>query len=113
MKHCLCLLIFISISMFGESKRHRVIWQENPESKATIMWDQSSGSSPKIYYDKLDHGQNSEKYTLSKSPESITDFRGMDNAIVHLTNLEPDTNYYFVIKDSRDTSERFFFRTAS
>ena len=112
MKCIVCLVCLLSLCAFSESKRFRVVWQDNPESEACVIWDQSNGSNPRLYYDKLDHGQNTGKYAFSSTPDKELDFRGMDNTYVYLKNLQPDTLYYFVVKDSNDTSERYFFRTA-
>ena len=37
----------------------------------------------------------------------------MNNTFVHLSNLTPNTKYYFVIKDKVGVSPRFWFKTAS
>jgi len=35
----------------------------------------------------------------------------MNNQFLRLTGLQPNTSYYFVIKDSNSTSRRLWFKT--
>lgn len=100
------------ISSTAATSRYRVVWQENPHTTAKVIWDQLSGQNPTIHYGKLDHGQKSNLYKNSKPANKHLAYKGMHNQSVRLTNLEPDTNYYFVITDTDSTSKRFFFKTA-
>ena len=36
----------------------------------------------------------------------------MNNHFARLSGLQPNTNYYFVIRDSQGTSQRMYFKTA-
>lgn len=79
----------------------------------TIAWDQRSGTSPVLYYDVIDHGQNINNYISTQRPNHQVRFRGMHNHFVRLKNLQPNTHYYFVIEDSEGLSPRFFFQTGA
>jgi hypothetical protein len=77
-----------------------------------IGWEQVSGSNAKIYYDTIDYGTNWSNYTFYKPTETEVFDRGMNNSFTKLTGLTPNTNYFFIIKDSEGTSSRFWFKTA-
>lgn len=114
MRYLLLLLVLtMSNLLMAETARYRIVWQENPDSEALIVWDQQSGSDPVVHYGKLDHGVDHTAYANSAQSTRSEVFRGMTNTSVKLTGLEADTHYYFVIKDSDSVSERFFFQTAA
>lgn len=77
-----------------------------------IGWDQQDGQSPVVYFGAMDHGQDAEAYPHSATPDLVHHYRGMNNHFVRLNGLEPDTAYYFIIKDSNSVSRRMWFRTA-
>lgn len=106
------LLSFLTTYIFAGSTRYRIIITDAPSSTITIGWDQISGDKPIVYYGKRDHGTKISEYSSKKTPERVIEYRGMNNHFVKLTKLEPDTNYYFIIKDSEDVSRRFWFKTA-
>lgn len=106
------IIFFISYSLFAHSDRYRLVITDDPATTITIGWDQVSGEDPMVYYGEDDGGTNADRYSIHVSPKRIIEFRGMSNHFVKLTNLEPDTNYYFLIKDSEGVSKRLWFRTA-
>jgi len=112
MKLTLLLLSLLSTLSFAATQRYRVVWEDKPHNEAKIVFELVSGSNPVVHYGKLDHGQNAALYPSTATPYSTLYYKSMDNQFVKLSNLDPDTNYYFVIKDSNSTSQRFFFRTA-
>ncbi len=77
-----------------------------------IGWEQVSGSNTKIYYDSIDYGINWSNYAFFKSKETEVIDRGMTNSFTKLDGLTPNTNYYFLIKDSEGISSRYWFKTA-
>lgn len=111
-KQLLTLLCLVPSLVDAASDKFRVVWQENPDSEAKVIWDQVSGSAPIIHFGKLDHGQNAASYERSQTPESEVLYKGMANNYATLTGLEADTNYYFVVQDSEGVSSRYYFRTA-
>lgn len=96
----------------GGSVRYRLVWTEAPETTVTIGWDQRAGENPVVYYGPEDHGQAWSKYPLSQKPHRVEQYKGMTNTFAKLTGLEPDTAYYFVVKDSWGASKRMWFKTA-
>lgn len=106
------LLLTIVGSVFANTGRFRLTLRGNPSNSIVIGWDQVSGSNPVVYYGTVDQGTNWSAYQSGKSPDRVVSYRGMNNHFARLTNLQADTYYYFVIRDSQGTSQRFYFRTA-
>jgi hypothetical protein len=111
-------LIFFVFSMCNlpdtssGSARYRLVWTKDPETVATIGWDQRAGEKPVVYYGPEDHGRAWSKYPFSQTPHRVEHYKGMTNTFAELKGLQPDTAYYFVIKDSLGASKRMWFRTA-
>lgn len=106
------LFCFITELAFAKTDKYRCIWRDNPATTMTIAWNQVSGSAPILYYDTKDNGTDISKYRLQKTPSKSIQSKGLNNKFVRLTNLKPNTKYYFVIKDSNSKSKRFWFQTA-
>lgn len=99
-------------SVFGNSDKFRCMWRDDPATTMVIGWNQISGTSPVLYFDSKDHGRDIKKYPTFKGPDRIVNFREMSNHFVRLRNLKPNTEYFFVIKDSEGVSSRMSFKTA-
>ena len=87
------------------------MFRADPATTASIGWDQVSGSDPVVFYDTVDHGTDHALYAMQQSVTRAVTYRGMDNNYARLTDLKPNTAYYFVIRDSEGTSERYWFKT--
>jgi len=96
----------------ASNDKYRLTLRENPATTIVIGWNQISGTNPTVYYGSVDHGTNYSNYSYSITPSRIVNYRGMNNNFVRLSRLNPDTAYYFVIKDSEGVSKRFWFKTA-
>ena len=101
-----------SLVTFSFNNKYRLVITDNPATTITLGWNQVSGSSPILYYDIIDHGTNWSNYSNSKSVDRSVYYKGMNNTFIKMTGLTPDTNYYFIIKDSEGVSDRFWFKTA-
>ena len=100
-------------SDYAASDKYRLVWNDDPTSTMTIIWDQLIGDSSVVLYGKEDFGRQYWKYPNEQVPtRRLLDYYGMNTHYARLQNLEPDETYYFVIQDSVGVSERFFFRTA-
>ena len=106
------ILLFFCFSAAAKTDKYRCMWRENPATTMVIGWNQLSGSSPVLYYDTADKGQNAQAYAHAQAPNRSISFQGMNNQFVRLTNLQPNTTYYFIIKDSEGLSTRMSFQTA-
>ncbi|MCS6905294.1 MAG: metallophosphoesterase family protein [Bacteroidia bacterium] len=89
----------------------RLTFRQDPSTTAVIGWDQEKGESPILYYGLEDKKQEWKAYPYSHKPDRMVFYMGMHNYFARLTNLLPDTTYYFVIKDSEGISARYQFRT--
>jgi len=105
----ICILLVQSI--FANNDKYRISFRDDPSTTMVIGWNQISGSNPTVYYDTVDHGQNYGAYAFNQTPDRSVSAKGMNNRFVRLSGLTPNTAYYFVIRDSQGTSERFWFKT--
>ena len=93
----------------------RLVWLTDPSTTITIAWKQTSGSPATVYYGNEDFGRSHTLYpnsntvdlahTYNRSGTIVSQFTG-------LSGLDPDTAYYFVLKDDSGISQRYWFRTA-
>ena len=88
------------------------MWRSDPATTIVVGWDQVSGVDPVLYYGQEDFGAEASAYSFSRKPDRIVPAKGMNNHFVRLSGLKPGTIYYFIIKDSKETSRSFSFRTA-
>lgn len=109
----LLLLYFGLPSAFGKTARYRAMWREDPSTTMVIGWDQISGANPVVFFDVADHGLNVNQYSFSQKADYAVLGKGMNNHFARLTNLIPNTIYYFIIKDSEGLSKRMSFQTMS
>lgn len=108
-----CLIFcFIGHNTFAKSSKFRCMWRDNPATSMVIGWDQESGSSPLVFFDTKDHGNEVSKYRFQKKTDSVVSFHEMNNNFARFNNLLPNTVYYFIIKDNEGQSERYSFKTA-
>ena len=106
------LLSFFSLCVFANTSKYRLSLRADPATTIVIGWDQTSGSNPVVHYGTTDQGTNYNAYSNSKAPDRTVSYRGMNNHFARLTGLQPNTYYYFVIRDSQGTSQRMYFKTA-
>ncbi|MGB0974108.1 MAG: fibronectin type III domain-containing protein [Flavobacteriaceae bacterium] len=107
----LCSILFTNV-LLASNSRYRIILTDDPATTIMIGWDQNSGTNPIVHFGTTDYGTTWGNYPTSKSVDRTVSYKGMNNNFAKLTGLTPDTNYYFVIRDSEGTSQRFWFRTA-
>jgi len=114
LKNCIAIgllqLVFTPISQ-ATSDKFRCIIRDEPSTTMTIGWNQLSGADATVCYGMVDFGRNAEKYPSRLTPQRIVAAKGMNNHFARLSNLRPNTVYYFVIQDSEGTSQRYYFRT--
>jgi len=95
------------------SDKYRLAWNDDPTTTMTIIWDQLKDSDSRVHYGKEDFGRDFTKYPLTKEPtRKLLNTYEMNTHYAEIKNLEPDQNYYFVIKDEFGVSKRFYFKTA-
>ncbi len=97
---------------YAASDKYRLVWNDDPTSTITLIWDQLKEFDAIVYYDTVDHGRQYWKYTWQSAPQKRSTWYEMNTRYLKLTDLEPDKPYYFTIKDDQGLSERYWFRTA-
>lgn len=113
LRHASLLLICLfPLLASGATEKYRAMWREDPSTSMVIGWNQKSGNSPMVYLDVVDYGQDYSRYRFSKTPDQAVSMKGMNNHFARLKGLQPNTVYYFVIRDSEGVSPRFSFKTA-
>ncbi len=110
--YILLALFLLGLQLQASNGKYRLTLRGNPATSIVIGWDQTSGSNPIVYYGTTDYGTNYNSYPNSKTPDRVVSYKSMNNHFARLTGLQPNTSYYFVIRDSQGTSERFWFKTA-
>lgn len=103
--------------------RHlRVIWTEDPSSYAVISWTTmyEHGKNHRVFYDTLRRGGDKRNYAF-QTPASKNgaismvdeDFKeGVPQGYYHhadLKNLQPSTEYYFIVESDDMVSDEFYF----
>ncbi|NLR93518.1 purple acid phosphatase family protein, partial [Flammeovirga agarivorans] len=106
------IMLGIAWNTYASTDKYRLTFRDDPATTINIIWNQISGENPVVHYGVVDHGTNADAYAMTKSVDRSVEYKGMSNQIVRLTGLQPNTAYYFVIKDSEGTSQRFWFKTA-
>ncbi len=93
--------------------KYRLVWNDDPTTTMTVAWDQLRGTNPMVHYGSRDEDKVWQNYPYSQQPTRATlGYRGMNTHFAKLQGLKPDQKYYFIIRDSEGTSERFWFKTA-
>lgn len=116
------LILLISFSVFtscqekeykpAASDKYRIVWNDDPSSTITVIWNQLKGDGGKVYYGTKDFGREFEDYPLVQEPtRKLLHYYGMNTYYAEIKNLEADQNYYFVIKDEFGVSKRYYFKT--
>lgn len=103
--------IFLS-DLAAKTGRYRIMWRNDPATTMVIGWDQISGNSATLHLDKRDFGRQASSYAYSFKAQKVISFHKMNNHFVRLAGLEPNTVYYFILKDDDGTSEVYSFKTA-
>jgi hypothetical protein len=90
----------------------RVSWTDDPTTTFTIGWDQTTGKNAVVYYGTKDHGKKWMHYKQAQKPTRKINHLGMRTRFCDLKGLQPNTNYYFVIKDDSGVTDRYWVKTA-
>ncbi len=90
----------------------RAMWNDDPATTMVIGWNQLEGVNPVLKWGPVDQGDDASAYPNSLSPYKENTVLDMHTYFAKFTGLTPDTYYYFVIKDSEGTSQRYYFLTA-
>lgn len=113
-KTSLILLLMLSVSSItslANTRYYRLSYRDDPSTTIVVGWNQNGGNNPMVHFDTIDHGTNATAYTFTHGVDRSVSHQGMVNNFARITGLQPNTVYYFVIKDSDGTSARMSFKT--
>ncbi|MEC5129112.1 metallophosphoesterase family protein [Verrucomicrobiales bacterium BCK34] len=123
--YCLTTLLLTS-ALFGQegvaiisendsnTEKFRVVWSDDPTTKATISWNQKAGEPGVVHFGSEDFGRKHHLYPETEEVDRTFRYtETINNCFVHLEDLKPDTRYFFCIKDDAGVSRRLSFKTAS
>ncbi|MCX7697305.1 MAG: fibronectin type III domain-containing protein [Bacteroidales bacterium] len=107
-------LTLIVNQVFAGTRFYRASFRDDPTTTIVIGWcEDGTSTNPKLFYGPQDHGQNYQNYPYQATVSRTVSHRGLVNHFVRLTNLQPGTKYFFVIKDDQSISPRMSFKTLS
>ncbi len=87
------------------SDKYRLIWNDDPKTTMTVAWNQYQGTPT------LNYGLSKEtKHKIV--PQRQVQYRGMNNTFARLTELKPNSRYYFKVCTSNICSDTMYFKTA-
>jgi PKD repeat protein len=97
-------------NVFAVTEKYRLVWNANddPATTMTVGWNQVTGTDPAVYYGTDPDGTG----WIAQAPQDSNTWAGMNNTFAILTDLLPDTAYYFEVRDSEGSSETMWFKTA-
>ncbi len=95
-------------------KHIRVVWHQNPASTAHIVWTTDKiKCKSKIYFDTESRNGKIEKYSYQEKAKTRPYFGTLDfRHSSTITNLRPNTKYYFMVKAGDLISKEYYFITA-
>lgn len=96
----------------SSTDKYRVVWTGDPTTEAVIAWNQVEGNPGTVFFGEEDGGRKPDSYPEQQEVDHTNEFDGMNNCLVRLTGLSPDTTYYFCIRDESGVSPRYHFTTA-
>jgi acid phosphatase type 7 len=106
----LFLSFFLPALLVAKTEKFRATYVADPSTTIVIGWHQVSGENPILYYDLKDGNLVAEKYAFNVKPV-VKIGKSMNNHFAHLSNLKPNTTYFFFIKDSEGNSRKLQFQT--
>ena len=124
MKHLSLLLLPFSLLVAGEgagvidendsdTERFRLVWTNDPTTTATIGWNQKSGEPGVVHFGPVDFGRKHHLYPKTRKVHRSHRYdETTHNCFARITDLQPDTRYFFCIRDHAGVSRRLTFKTA-
>jgi len=108
------LLAFpFSADVFAGTQYYRLSYRDDPATTIVVGWcDNGISVNAQVYYGTVDCGTNYLNYPLSHGIDrSVENYYGLNHQFARLTQLTPNTVYYFVVRDDQGISARMCFKT--
>ena len=96
----------------SQTEKYRLVWFEDPTTKATFVWNQLAGDPATLHYGLTDQERQKGKYSNRAKVNHVVKYDGMTNCFVRLQNLVPNSWYFMCLGDDFGVSRRFYFKTA-
>ncbi|GEK10265.1 pre-peptidase C-terminal domain-containing protein [Pseudoalteromonas peptidolytica] len=105
----LLLTTSLSFGSMAASDYHRLVWDAEPSTSATIGFTATSGTGHIVKY-----GDTTDEQTWRSGAVSATHTfdNGLSSSFVKLTGLTPNSAVYYRVCDSDGCGQRLWFRTA-
>ncbi|MEL6140798.1 MAG: metallophosphoesterase family protein [Bacteroidota bacterium] len=108
----LTVLLFCGISLLtAGTRRYRLSWVDNPATSISIGFEFNLGRQVYVAYDTKPGGVNVSAYRFRANPSRTQLVKGMRTCFVRLTDLQPETVYYFIVVDDQGISRPLSFET--
>jgi len=111
----LSILLISNVAFASGSVDHvRVIWHENPARESIIAWSADKlCKKGTLYLDTVSRNRRLDQYkiTVPSKKKWYTGTTDMRHSVL-LEGLNPNTIYYFVIKNDDVISREYYFKTA-
>lgn len=109
------LIVLYTYNLFAGTKYYRASYRDDPSTTIVLGWSPSGTSTnAMVYYGTTDYSPDYwNLYENSHGIDRTTDHQGITSHFARLTGLQPNTIYYFVIKDDQGVSSRMSFKTLS
>ncbi|MBN2682738.1 MAG: fibronectin type III domain-containing protein [Bacteroidales bacterium] len=108
------VFILLSFSTLADTRFYRAAYRDDPSTTIVIGWcDNGTSSNAKVYYGTDDFSTMYDLYPNNHSVDRTQSHNGLTHRFARLTGLQPNTVYYFVVKDDQSTSARMSFKTLS
>lgn len=112
----LCFIILGSLfsnELFANTQYYRLSYRDDPATTIVVGWcDNGVSTNAKVYFGTTDHGTNYLSYPQSHAiDKSVLNYYGLNHQFARLTQLTPNTVYYFVVRDDQGVSARMCFKT--
>ncbi|MCF2857152.1 pre-peptidase C-terminal domain-containing protein [Pseudoalteromonas sp. SMS1] len=101
--------LLLANTCYGASDYHRIIWDGNPSSQATIGFTPTGGSNHVIKYGT---STNESSWTTKSVTASHTFAGSLNSQFVKLTGLPADSAIYYRVCDSTGCGQHLWFKTA-
>lgn len=107
----LLLCLFLAQAAWAQPKWLRATYRDDPSTTISIGW---TGAVATLYYDTIDHGRDYTQYAQVHPADRSTNHKGNNHYFARLSNLQPGTVYYLVLRyNANDSTARYSFRTLS
>ncbi|MEA3452267.1 MAG: metallophosphoesterase family protein [Bacteroidota bacterium] len=106
------IFLLFSISVYAKADKLRLMYNKSINSM-TLAWVQVDGKSPTIFFDSDENFKKNKSLNKAISPQKSYKYLKMYHYFATFNNLKPNTIYHFIIKDSKEESQVYWFKTMS